>query len=162
MADETPWPPPHGLPPRERFIPAKDLRWGQTPFDNLSRGELLRLVQAYHAAAVSARSVIFMLSAGRLHAFWSPDGAGGRAQNQLTYLLQLAGDVGVGEDAARIYRCFFRTARGLLFEPVARPDDRWVITEKGEMWCPGPAPDGSPCRPVEWRDLLPNEDGADG
>jgi hypothetical protein len=39
------WPPASGLPSRDRMKPAESLRWGETPFDDLTRAELLRLVQ---------------------------------------------------------------------------------------------------------------------
>jgi hypothetical protein len=154
MADEQ-WPPNHGIPTKKRFKRARSLKWGETPFDDLNRGELLRLVQAYHSAVVSSQSVMAiqaeMSGASR---YWMADGSGGRALAKCNELMKLAGERDPDPSGEKIYRQFFRTADVLLFPHLK--DDRfsnWGINEKGEMCAPFKPEEGY--RPIEWRDVLP-------
>lgn len=149
------WPPARGVPGKRRFKKAADLRWGETPFDTLDRGELLRLVQAYHAAAVSANSVLKMCAAGQEgHPFWGPEGTGGQALARIGWLMAQCGDVGGNAASERIYRSFFRTAYGLLFPTLKRDRfDHWGVNAKGEMCAPFEGEKGY--RAIRWSDLLP-------
>ncbi|RKK03269.1 hypothetical protein EBE87_24650 [Pseudoroseomonas wenyumeiae] len=49
-----PWPPAIGLPLWDRMKLAESLRWSETPFDDLTRAEIFRLVQDHHLALISA------------------------------------------------------------------------------------------------------------
>lgn len=151
------WPPLHGPPDKKRFKKAKDLKWGETPFDDLTRGELLRLVQAYHMALTSADSVLHQLMPYSREAsgpFWSKDGSAGKAIDRMDALKLLMGDGGSDTDRENIYRQFFRTAFVLLFPDQARDFDLWGVNEKGEMCAPNPGLDRG-YHPISWRDLHP-------
>jgi hypothetical protein len=151
---DEPWPPASGLPPHDRMKTAESLRWGETPFDDLTRAELLRLVQAYHMALVSADGALRQV---RLHdpasQFWEADGPGGRALARAETLEAMVS--GESEEARkRIYRQFYRADAGLLFPSLDDPFHDWGVNGKGEWCAPNPGPDWG-YRPVEWRDLLP-------
>lgn len=154
MTDEQ-WPPNSGVPDKRRFKPARKLKWGETPFDDLSRAELLRLVQAYHAATVSANSIMrIQAEAQPGHGYWSSEGSGGRALLMSNHLMQLAGENDPDPASENIYRSFFRSALVLLF-PYMRNDrwGDWGINADGEMIAPHKGREGY--RPIEWRDVLP-------
>src|ERR1041384_8670813 len=60
------------------------LQWGETPFDKLSREEMLMLLCKFYSALNSTRSVLSTSEAMQMqveakHPFWGPDGVGGRA-----------------------------------------------------------------------------------
>ncbi len=150
------WPPNHGVPDKRRFKKAISLKWGETPFDNLSRGELLRLVQAYHSAVVSAQSVMQIQAEQSASAYWMFSGSGGRALTKGNALMRLAGEQDRDPAGEKIYRSFFRTADVLLF-PHLRDDkfSDWGINDKGEMCAPHRSEEGF--RPIEWRDVLPQK-----
>lgn len=155
------WPPHSGVPSKSRFKKAKTLRWGETPFDNLTRAELLRLVQAYHSALTSARSIMLMAKARAPdHPFYGKDGSAGRALAKAEYLFVLCGDGGANKASEEIYRSFFRTADVLMF-PYLRGDDfsDWGINDKGEMVAPFRGED-SDYRRIEWPDVCPLDEAA--
>jgi hypothetical protein len=158
MSDEQttsqPWPPASGLPSRDRMKPAEGLQWGETPFDDLTRAELLRLVQAYHLALVSAGDALRQLCLqDPISPFWGADGQGGRALARGDTLKALV-DGESQEARDRIYRQFYRAAAGLLFPTLPDPFHDWGVNGKGEWCAPSPGPDWG-YRPVEWQDLLP-------
>lgn len=154
MADEQ-WPPNSGVPEKKRFKKARKLEWGETPFDDLSRAELLRLVQAYHSAAVAARSVMATMAEMAPQPYWGPDGSGGRALAKANHLMQLAGEQDPDPASEKIYRSFFRTADPLLFPYLKEVDkwSNWGVNEQGVMCAPMRNEPG--WRPLEWRDVLP-------
>lgn len=153
MSDEQ-WPPNSGVPSKKRFKKATKLKWGETPFDDLSRAELLRLVQAYHLAAVAAQSAMAITAQAQPSGFWGGNGSGGRALLKLNHLLTLAGENDPDPAGEKIYRSFFRSAAVLLF-PHLREDtfSNWGINKDGEMVAPFKPDEGY--RPIEWRDVLP-------
>lgn len=127
MSEEQ-WPPESGLPSKRRFKKAKDLRWGETPFDTLTRAELLRLVQAYHMALTSTRGCLKMAEALQPGSpYWGSDGSGGRALKKADALMSLCGDGGMNAASERIYRMFFRSAEPLLFGAEPGSFDDWCI-----------------------------------
>lgn len=157
MTDTEQWPPRSGVPAKGRFKKGRSLKWGETPFDDLTRAELLRLVQAYHSATIAARSVMLIQAEAAPSVYWSFEGSGGRALAKVNHLVKLAGDGGMNEASENIYRSFFRTADVLLF-PYLR-DSRWGdwgINDKGEMCAPHRTEEGY--RPIEWRDVCPVKD----
>lgn len=156
--NEERWPPESGLPSRSRFKKAKALGWGETPFDTLSRAELLRLVQAYHMAVTATSSCLRMQEAVEPDSpYWDrEEGSGGRALKKAEHLIKLCGDGGQNEASERIYRSFFRTAHGLFFGAKPGSFDDWCIKVDGnEMYAP--FRDDPGYRRIEWRDLLPNQ-----
>ena len=153
MADEQ-WPPNSGVPEKKRFKKASKLKWGETPFDDLTRAELLRLVQAYHSAATAARSALLMLAEREPSEYWSIEGTGGRALAKVNVLSKLAGEDDPDPASEKIYRSFFRSADVLLFPHLK--DTRWGnwgINADGEMVAPFKPEEGY--RQIEWRDVLP-------
>jgi hypothetical protein len=139
---------------RDRMKPAESLQWGETPFDDLTRAEFLRLVQAYHMALVTADGALRQV---RLQdptsLLWEADGQGGRALARADTLKALVD----GDSAAarkRIDRQFYRAAAGLLFPSLADSFHDWGVNGQGEWCAPNPGPDWG-YRPVEWQDLLP-------
>jgi hypothetical protein len=158
MADEQ-WPPNHGLPAKKRFKKARSLKWGETPFDDMTRGELLRLVQAYHSAVVASQSAMSMVATAAPSGYWMAGGSGGRALAKCNVLMHLAGERDPDPASENIYRSFFRSADVLLFPHLK--DERfsnWGVNDKGDMVAPYKEEDGF--RAIEWRDVLPQPRGA--
>lgn len=154
MTDEQ-WPPNSGVPDKKRFKKARKLEWGETPFDDLSRAELLRLVQAYHSATVAARSVMATMAEMTPSSYWGTEGSGGRALAKANHLMRLAGEDDPDPASEKIYRSFFRAADTLLF-PYLKEVDKWSdwgINEQGEMCAPRRQEEG--WRAIEWRDVVP-------
>ena len=157
MTDEQ-WPPNSGVPDKKRFKKAAKLKWGETPFDDLTRAELLRLVQAYHSTVVAAQCVMKLAAGPDVSSFWSFEGSGGRALAKANALMNLAGENDKDPASEKIYRMFFRSADVLLFPHLreSRWGD-WGINDKGEMIAPHKGQEGF--RPIEWRDILPEKPG---
>lgn len=155
MADEQ-WPPDSGVPDKKRFKKPTKLKWGETPFDDLTRAELLRLVQAYHSAVVSSQSVMAIQAQVEPSAYWALNGSGGRAIAKCNELMKLAGERDPDPASENIYRSFFRAADVLLF-PHLKNDtfSNWGVNAEGEMVAPFKPQDGY--RPIEWRDVLPEK-----
>ncbi|SNS68366.1 hypothetical protein SAMN06295912_11266 [Sphingomonas laterariae] len=159
------WPPAHGLPGVERYKRPSTLKWGETLFDDLDRGELLRLVQAYHAGALKARDALMQhRAAQQKNPYWGPDGIGGRTLAALEYLIGRAGDGGANADSDAISRAFLRNAYGLLFPDIAGEEEQWGIDDRtGRMFAPFTPGDRSPLSPEQplralaWSDLLPKK-----
>ena len=159
LTDGT-YPPAAGLPAQGRMIPPDELATGQTPFDALDRGELLRLVQGYHQAAMTARAVLQVLR--HPHAedgFWRQGGLGHEALTRNDVLVRLARDGNADDDASAIYHAFFRMAGGLLFPTAHGVYDRWGVNDAGEWRAPDPGPDRG-FRPATWHDLIPKQEPA--
>lgn len=112
----------------------KRLKWGETPWDGLSREELLRECQRMYAALQSAQSVIkncrisslwHRLPAGiqqddvhealeslaKVDGYWGY-GVGGKTLEEVRQALSRADEF----DSEDVYRSFFRYATDLLFE----------------------------------------------
>lgn len=108
----------------------KELKWGETPWDNLSQEELLREVQRMFAALQAAKSVMGLLSVQSNSTFWSEHGSGGRA---LEFASQVIDPVYKEYDDESVYKSFFRYAVSLLFE--VSDDEKWIICPVcGGMW----------------------------
>lgn len=157
----------------------RELKWGETPWDAMSRDELLREVQRMYAALGSLGNVARMTKhANPDSPYWGKDGSGGRA---IEMERQIAASLSEydGED---MYRSFFRYAYDLLFDQSNgyRLGFGWVIcpecgqmvgsTYKGDGVYVSNA--GQPCakhgigkpdcvgilRPIEWSDLAPSQE----
>lgn len=136
-----------------------ELKWGQTPWDNLSREELLREVQRLWSALESTSSCLRIMRASQSGGgYWSPDGSGGRA---LEKARQIQEPIKEQYDDEQVYRAFFRYADDLLFEGVG--SDWQVCDSCGEMTgaIAGMASSvecwrcKTPKRPLTWADLEP-------
>lgn len=148
---------------------SKKLEWGQTPWDNLTREELLREVQRMASALQSANSVLKMVEAvGSDHPFWT-EGTGARAAAKVNQALFRLADY----SSENVYRSFYRYADDLLFDRSTKPRIGW-----GWAVCPvcdqmigegteGQSAVGTPCashlhnecagilRAITWDDLQP-------
>jgi hypothetical protein len=137
--------------------PAESLGWGETPFDDLTRAELLRLVQAYHLALAHADGALRQVRhQGPASPFWEADGQGGRALARAATLKTLV-DGDSAKARTHIDRQFYRAAAGLLFPSLADPFHDWGVNGQGEWCAPNPGPDWG-YRPVAWQDLLPESE----
>lgn len=165
MSEEQ-WPPAHGRP--TDFPDPENLQWGESSFDHLSRGELLRLAQAYHLALVAARGVMYMHRHHALYqnpddAYWGQAGMGGLAMSKAEALLDAVNRHDSGESD---YRTFYRYAEPLLFPEIThRMISKWHVNSEGKMV--GDKPDADfvamlrttdDFRPIEWSDLLPTRE----
>lgn len=147
------------------------LKWGETPWDDLPREDLLREVQRMFSALESARNVLRILKAAAdpTSLFWSQQGSGGRA---LDHAEQVADALYAAYDAEDIYRSFFRYATSLLFD--VPDEEKWVVCSFcGRMWSGRDTAQriGTPCtefliptgtctgvlRWLEWGDLAKKE-----
>jgi hypothetical protein len=108
------------------------------PFDDLSRAELLRLVQAYHMALTATRGCLKMSKAMQpVSPYWGPHGSGGSALKKADALMTLCGDGGQNAASEKIYRSFFRVAEPLLFGAEPGSFDDWGIkVGSDEMMAP--------------------------
>lgn len=145
----------------------KQLRFGETHFDNLTRDKLLFEVRRMEHALVSAQSALRLASDPS--PFWiHENGTGRKALHKVETALQRYNAL---NNAAREqwYRRFHRYAGDLFFPPTRGPLGHrgWMICEKcGEMIA-NPIegiPDDELCRrcklpmrPLAWRDLEPKE-----
>jgi hypothetical protein len=143
-----------------------DLEWGQTPWDRLSREELLREVQRYYAALTETRSALAMQSNfAPAASFWSVIGSGGFALAMANSVLsRVDADDQACESA---FRSFFRYAYELLFPDVPQRT-HWAICDtcgrmvghpesRAGVLCASAT--GAPCtgtmRAFTWEDLAP-------
>lgn len=146
----------------------RDLAWGQTPFDDMSREELLFEVRRMFGALTAGRSALALcVHNDRLSPFWSATGTGGRALRMVDIACEDLDDG--GEFSERIYRMYYRYATDLLFEPRFG-FGWWICGECGDMWgdpdkgkphencinqtCAG---FGKPLRRLQWSDMKPEE-----
>lgn len=112
------------------------LRWGQSPFDAMTKKELLHEVRRMYGAIIASYSVMGMASGvDSNHPYWGSDGSGGRA---LEMLRQIHDDVEPNDRIAEdVYKCFYRYANDLLFDRSAgyRIGFGWAVCPKcGRMW----------------------------
>jgi hypothetical protein len=130
--------------------------FGQTPWDSLSREELLRVVQRFYSALNSSQSVLQLCKTNMPDGpFWHDGGSGGKA------LLKADEALAPYEDQQEaIYRAFFRYADDLLFN---NPNIgfQWAVCTScnavfadGEPRVPPDCADcGHPTRPYTWDDI---------
>lgn len=146
-------------------IPKLTLRFGETPWDNLPREDLLREVQRMYAALQTAESV--MKFSADNSGFWTR-GTGFRAMQKTKMALAA---VRGKYDSESVYRSFFRYAADLLFSPDI--DETWWTACDGgcKVFIGAEGLVGEPCsecasqgregvrRALEWRDLEPTKEG---
>lgn len=147
----------------------KELEWGCTPWDDMTKEELLREVQRMYSAITSASSVLAIWANSQTSAYWGPEGVGGKASEKIR---QVINHTESEYESEEIYRAFFRYADDLLF------DCREVSLGAGWCVCPlcdrmfgrtigGDRAEGKKCgsiggnacvgvlRPIIWEDLAP-------
>lgn len=97
----------------------RDLQWGETPWDSLSRDELLHELRRTYAALYATHSVL-VLNRHRDSAdapYWQPGGTGARA---LEMARQVIDDVApTDQQREALFRSFYRYAHDLLFTDPA-------------------------------------------
>jgi hypothetical protein len=147
-----------------------ELPWGRTPWDDLSREELLREVQRMYSAVVSMIGTLRVIRAGDENSpFWDTHGGGGHALAKGEQVRRAIESRFSGE---HLFRGFYRYADDLLFEGLG---SGWTVCDRcGRMLARGPEGSefaGSRCiwcdmkgmasilRPLTWDDLRPR-DGA--
>ena len=139
----------------------KTLKWGETPFDSLSRDELLLLVKKMYAFVTNGRSCLSIQRAvDPSSAYWGRSGSGGIA---IAMADQIIDSVEAGFDSENVYRSFYRYARDLLFDSSEFDIGAgWVVcVECGTMI--GDSTErtsvcidcGGQTRAIEWGDLEP-------
>jgi hypothetical protein len=145
------------------------LEWGETPWDRMSREELVRSAAKLYIALLSARTVLRFgkiadeeRSGGTLSPFWKNSGLGGETLRHAEEATEIA-----GFEAEDIYRAFSRYGADLLFEDGGFG---WRVCPAGHML--GRSPDGpttvctlcgAETRPIVWADLSrPRADAEEG
>lgn len=148
---------------------SKRLDFGKTPWDDLSREELLRQVWRMFSALESADLVLRFFKARTrkddpYSPIWDEQGNGGQVLGRISQII----DPVYEEYDEESVRSFFRYATSLLFDV---PDqEKWIICPVcGDMWSNAvryigwtcsqfPARQNSECKGVfrwlEWDDLL--------
>lgn len=109
----------------------KKLQWGETPWDDLPRDDLLREVQRMFWALQSAKSILGMFKGrNELSSFWGEQGSGGKALDRSS---QIIDPLYQAYDAESVYKAFFRYAASLLFD--VPDEEKWLICPVcGGMW----------------------------
>jgi hypothetical protein len=147
-----------------------DLEWGQTPWDTMSKDELLRCVQKMYSSVVSLHSALKIISHGETSGYWGESGTGGCAIEKGRQVLEPLWNKFGNEN---IYRAFFRYADDLLFDCSSGYDIgfKWAMCPVCGT-CIGEGPNGvssigkvcgdilqNKCtrimRALEWSDLKP-------
>jgi hypothetical protein len=92
-----------------------ELEFGQTPWDNLSRDELLTEVRRMYSAINSLTSALHLVKNTDLisNLFWGVDGTGGKALSKGT---QVIDKINKQYSAENLYRAYYRYADDLLFD----------------------------------------------
>jgi hypothetical protein len=95
----------------------KKLKWGQTPWDDMDKEELLLTIFKMYSAVVSLDSCLSTIRPNVPgHAYWGTKGVGGRALEKSRQVLDPIHE-SVEGGSGEIYRAFFRYAPDLIFEP---------------------------------------------
>ncbi len=111
------------------MIDPKDLKWGQTPFDDMTRDEMHLLLRRMFMALVHGRSVVAMLKYGQeTSPYWGDHGSGGKA---LAMMADVLAELKQDEHDEETFRSYFRYAGQLLFPDLPR-DYSWWINDEGE------------------------------
>jgi hypothetical protein len=147
-----------------RIRKASRLKYGQTPWDLLTKEELLLMVCRYHQALSSTASCLRQFRIGAENpAFFSLEGSGGIALALVEFLEKLCGDDKyVGSE--RIYRSFFRSTYALLFPGVEVGNWKkwWICETCGNMSASKTPPALKTCRcagawrPFRMADIRPD------
>ncbi|UQN10320.1 hypothetical protein [Deinococcus sp. QL22] len=141
---------------------SNELRFGQTPWDNFSRDELLMEVRRMFCAINSATSVMRQ-SAWAGNVYWSIEGMGGQA---LARCIAIKAPLDDHYTSEAIYRNYFRYADSLLFPELVGEQGPWfAIGDTGEFTCGKGLKEGDPGYPfhpdvplrlLTFADLMPS------
>lgn len=140
------------------------LKWGETPWDHLSREDLIREVQRFYSAAIAAQTALKLSSMNDPHSpYWATtNGTGGMALAKIDMALDRS--EAAKFDSEDLYRSFFRYAADLLF--TSELGFGWWICDKCGTMLGAPA-EGQQrtqkcidckteqLRPITWDDLKP-------
>lgn len=112
----------------------KKLKWGQTPFDRMTKTELKENAIRMYDALILTRSCLKMDEANNLNSlYWSKFGSGGRSLNKANQAIK---KIHQQFHPEQIYRMFYRYASNLIFYKV--DDKDWYICDKDKtMYSPG-------------------------
>ncbi|MCB0257355.1 MAG: hypothetical protein KDI55_26840 [Anaerolineae bacterium] len=143
----------------------KQLDWGQTPWDNLTREELLRTVQKMYITIETQNHVLSNIVQFRRHEpYWSGKGVGGRALEMARQIIQ---PVILEWEVESLYRSFYRYAEDLLFDCSKHEQlgKNWAVCPKCGTMLGSADHFGKPCwdtsncdgimRPLTWDDMKP-------
>ena len=142
MTIDTSTPRRKGTPLRPRL--KRNLALGQTPFDDLDRETLIRLLCAHQSALDSARSALEIARNqaeavhGGLGPFWvGPYGVARRAMYKIDYLIGLVAGR-KREHAHAQQRAYGRHVDELTFLPdpaEERPEQPTMVCDRCAVWC---------------------------
>lgn len=143
----------------------RDLVWGATPWDDLTREQLVEHLRRLYSAAQAAHGMVAQMAEQAQEIpcatrYWSLLGAGGRTLRKLREATDRAR---LGHSSEGLFRSFFRYADDLLFSPPIGMG--WTVCELGHMTgqsgvsrvaCAVCLIEGKPdqaIRPIRWEDL---------
>jgi hypothetical protein len=115
----------------------KKLKFGQTPFDRMTKKELREVAIRMFSALESTNSCLRMSKwNNESSSYWGKQGSGGIALEKAKQVLDpIYKDYG----EEKIYRMFYRYSCNLIFDEVDKHD--WQICDKdGTMFSPGRVP----------------------
>lgn len=145
----------------------RKLQFGETPWDDMPREQLLRETQRMYAALIASRGVLWISQRDNEYSlYWKRGGCGGEAVEMVEQALSPYYDrehSGGGYEPA--YNSFFRYAVDLLFDGCG---SNWMVCDNGDMVgsyegkvhtvCPLCRDRGKgevSMRPLKWSDLAP-------
>lgn len=143
----------------------KALKFGQTPWDDLDRDELIHHIERLYMATVSLYGVARQCKASDeresgLRSYWGVGGNGGNSIEEGRQAIEAAQN---GYDEESIYRARTRYSRDLLFEDTDYTMVRWDWA-----MCPvckraiGRGPDGQTHYGKRCRDAMPLNNNCNG
>lgn len=140
------------------------IRWGETPWDNMTEEQLRREVQRMYSALLSVTTA-FAVDRVEMEPYWGPEGVGGRALEKARQVIE---PIEQAYGAEALFRCFYRYADDLLFDSSrARIGSGWAVCPIcGAMRGRRPSAARQPCdqpgcngtlRLLTWEDLKPEK-----
>ena len=146
----------------------RKLEWGQTPWDDMTKRELLLEIWRMYSAIVALNCSLNMSKIGADRSpYWGIEGSGGIALEKARQILD---PIHEHFDDEQMYHCFFRYAADLLFDRSEYrigfgwsmcPKCGWIVGETMN----GESQNGKYCldvlysqcdgvlRPLQWTDL---------
>jgi len=112
----------------------KELRWGETPWDKMSRKELLREVEMMWSAIDSAGAVLVNLQlTDKDHPYWNT-GPGGTALEKCN---QVRDKIAAEYHKEDVYKAFFRYSDSLLFKASTSIGHwyNWLVCSDCDWMC---------------------------
>ena len=136
------------------------MKYGHTPWDDMSKEDLLLEVWRLYKAAESAKSCIELHKVyNPMSGFWSDEGTGGRALNMIDEAMSTVSKMPDNE-REKLWYGFFRNALPLLFECAKKSGWDWIVCEKCDCWTSGKQSvescikcGNTDLRPIKWSDF---------